>query len=75
MPAILDRKPSGLTLCRLDCGCEIWLGATRVGRRVASCGEGFTHDRDKAPGGHAIGHFIQQAQALLANDHEGDTTP
>jgi hypothetical protein len=44
---VLSRKPSGLALVRLSCGCEQWLRAigdrVHEGRRVRSCGPGGVH--------------------------------
>lgn len=64
MPTILERKAnSRFALARLDCGCETWLAPDRVGRRVKTCGPGFTHDAHRS--GHPFGHFAEQAQRLL----------
>jgi hypothetical protein len=47
-PLVLARKPSGLALVQLSCGCEQWMrvladGSIHTGRRAKSCGPGGVH--------------------------------
>lgn len=63
IPVLIRRKPSGLSLVRLACGCEQWVrvlpgGRVHYGRHAKACGVG---------GVCAAGQYGQRVEAAAAD--------